>query len=429
MRRVAPTRLSAGARLGIHEVRGLIGEGGMGAVYRARDTRLGRDVAIKVLLPAVAQDAERLARFQREAQVLAALNDPHIAHLYGLEDGPSGPFLVMELVEGPTLADRIAHGPIPLGDAIPIVRQIAEALEVAHEQGIVHRDLKPANIKVRDDGSVKVLDFGLATGPDISRGQGEVGAVNSPTITSPAALTGVGMLLGTAAYMSPEQARGHRADKRSDIWALGCVFYEMLTGKRAFDGEDMVEVLGAVVRLEPDWAAVQSDVTPAIVALLRGCLVKDRRERVADISIVLFVLGHAASLAGPSSTTALDATVGRKRWRKTVALSTALVVGAAASACTLSSEPGHGADGGAPDGSTLAGPARSRVARAGRQPDRARGVARRPATRLQRIETRRADPPLDPLPRLARRAVASRYGQRQGAVLVAGRPAAGLLHR
>ena len=167
------------------------------------------------------------------------------------------------------------------------------------------------------------------------------------------------MLLGTAAYMSPEQARGHRADKRSDIWALGCVFYEMLTGKRAFDGEDMVEVLGAVVRLEPDWAAVPSDVTPAIVALLRGCLVKDRRERVADISIVLFVLGHAASLAGPSSTTALDATVGRKRWRKTVALSTALVVGAAASALyLLSSEPGHGADGGAPDGSTLAGPAR-----------------------------------------------------------------------
>jgi serine/threonine protein kinase len=210
----------------------------MGEVYRARDTRLGREVAIKVLPEAFASDSERLARFQREAQVLASLNHPHIAGIHGLEVGEGVRALVMELVEGPTLADRIAQGPLPLDEALPIARQIAEALEGTHEQGIVHRDLKPANIKVRPDGTVKVLDFGLAklNDPNASNVSNDPNAASlSPTITSPAMMTGAGMILGTAAYMAPEQARGKAVDKRADIWAFGCVLYEMLTGRRAFE--------------------------------------------------------------------------------------------------------------------------------------------------------------------------------------------------
>jgi len=229
----------------------------MGQVYRATDSNLARTVAIKVLPDAVAQDADRVARFEREARTLAALNHPNIAHVYGLERAQNQVALVMELVEGPTLDERITHGVIPLREALPIARQIAEALESAHELGIVHRDLKPANIKVRADGTVKVLDFGLAKAMEsaatsASSGPLAAGALSmSPTITTPALLTGAGIILGTAAYMSPEQARGRPVDKRTDIWAFGCVLYEMLTGRRAFAGDDVTEVLARRVEVRP----------------------------------------------------------------------------------------------------------------------------------------------------------------------------------
>ena len=292
--------LTSGTRLGVYEVIAHIGEGGMGQVYRARDTKLNRDVALKVLPDEFAGDAERLARFTREAQTLASLNHPAIAHIHGLEESGGVRALVMEFVEGEDLSQRIARGAIPLEEALPIAKQIAEALEAAHEQGIIHRDLKPANIKLRSDGAVKVLDFGLAKALAPEPGSGSATHQSlSPTITSPAMVTGVGVLLGTAAYMSPEQAKGRQADKRSDIWAFGCVLYEMLTGHRPFDGEDMTEVLGAVVRLEPNWEALPPDVPPPIRALLQRCLVKDRRKRIADIAAALFVLDHQTGVVTP----------------------------------------------------------------------------------------------------------------------------------
>ena len=257
-----------GSMIGHYRIDTLLGVGGMGEVYRARDTKLNRDVAIKILPPVFANDPDRLARFKREAQVLASLNHPNIAAIYGLErqegrEGPEGRegeshAIVMELVEGPTLADRIARGALPIDEALAIARQTADALEAAHEQGIVHRDLKPANIKVREDGTVKVLDFGLAKMAE-TEGAGRAGEpggagrnTQSPTITTPA-MTAAGMILGTAAYMSPEQAKGKSADKRSDIWAIGCVLYEMLTATRAFEGADTAETLAAIIRAEPDF--------------------------------------------------------------------------------------------------------------------------------------------------------------------------------
>jgi serine/threonine protein kinase len=224
--------LVAGARLGPYEIVVSIGAGGMGEVYRARDTKLNRDVAIKVLPDLFATDSERLARFQREAQVLASLNHPNIAHIHGLEDSDGVHALVMELVEGEDLAQRLGRGAIALDEAWPIARQVAEALEAAHEHGIIHRDLKPANIKLRPDGTVKVLDFGLAKAMEPVGTAANVS--HSPTITTPAMMTGVGVILGTAAYMSPEQERGKVVDRRADIWAYGCVLFEMLTGQRAF---------------------------------------------------------------------------------------------------------------------------------------------------------------------------------------------------
>ena len=275
-----------------------LGAGGMGEVYRARDTRLERQVAIKILLEAFARDPERLSRFEREAKLLASLNHPHIAQIYGLEESGTTRALVMELVEGPTLADRIAQGPLPLDEALPIARQIAEALEAAHEQGIIHRDLKPANIKLRPDGTVKVLDFGLAKLAEPGAASGATGAgalTMSPTITSPA-MTQAGIILGTAAYMSPEQARGRAVDKRADIWAFGVVFYEMLAGERPFTGDDLTETLASVVKDQSDLSK-----TPLPVRKLLGkCLEKDPKRRLRDIGDVWDLLDAAAPAISPA---------------------------------------------------------------------------------------------------------------------------------
>ncbi len=336
--------LTPGTRLGPYEIRSPLGAGGMGEVYRAHDGTLNRDVALKILPAAFADEPERLARFTREAQTLAALNHPNIAHIHGLEASGGVRALVMELVEGDELSARIARGPLPLDEALPIARQIAEALQAAHDQGIIHRDLKPANIKVRPDGVVKVLDFGLAklVQPESAAGPADVTA--SPTITSPARMTGIGVILGTAAYMSPEQAKGREADRRSDIWAFGCVVYEMLTGRRAFDGEDMADVLGAVVRLEPNWEALPQDVPPLVRALLQGCLTKDRGRRVADISTALFVLDKVASLAEPAAAGAGAAPPRRPVWRRIVtpviaAIAASAVVGTGVWFATRAAEP------------------------------------------------------------------------------------------
>ena len=285
----------------MYEIAAQIGEGGMGEVYRATDTKLKRQVAIKVLPTSLATAPERLARFQREAEVLASLNHLNIASIYGLEESAGATALVMELVEGDDLSQRIARGAIPVDEALAIAKQIADALEAAHQQGIIHRDLKPANIKLRPDGTVKVLDFGLAKA--LTPEQDPSGAAQrsqSPTITSPALLTGAGIILGTAAYMAPEQAKGLEADKRSDVWAFGCVLFEMLTARRPFDGDDVTDVLGAVVRLEPPWEALPADVPTPVRTLLRQCLVKDRRRRVGDIAAVQFVLAHQAGLTPPA---------------------------------------------------------------------------------------------------------------------------------
>src|SRR5580765_7063717 len=279
----------------------------MGQVYRAMDTTLGRQVAIKILPDAFAADPERLARLEREAKTLASLNHPHIAAIYGFEKSGGLHALVMELVEGEDLSQRIARGAIPLDEALPIAKQIADALEAAHEQGIIHRDLKPANIKVRDDGTVKVLDFGLAKAMEPAAGSSPSMSM-SPTITTPAMMTGVGMILGTAAYMSPEQAKGRVADKRSDVWAFGCVLYEMLTGQRTFDGEDVSDTLAAVLRAEPDWTALPEDVPLAIRTLLQRCLVKDRAHRITDVAVAKFLLNEPSAPRPPEAVATIQQT-------------------------------------------------------------------------------------------------------------------------
>jgi serine/threonine protein kinase len=328
----------AGTRIGGYEILAMLGAGGMGEVYRARDLTLGRDVALKILPESFTTDPDRVARFRREAQVLASLNDPHIAHIHGFEESSGVHALVLEFVDGPTLADRIAGGALPIDEALPIAVQIAEALEAAHSQGVVHRDLKPANIKVRPDGTVKVLDFGLAK---LVSGAGDLSAdrsamTMSPTITTPA-MTAVGMILGTAAYMSPEQAKGRPADKRSDVWAYGCVLYEMLTARRPFEGEDVSDTLAAVLRGDPDWTAFPPDVPPAIRTFIQRCLVKDPRNRVADLAVARFVLSDASLLAPPpppAAPIAIAAPI-RSHWRSVLpiavaVLATALAVGGGA---------------------------------------------------------------------------------------------------
>ncbi|HUE85407.1 MAG TPA: serine/threonine-protein kinase, partial [Vicinamibacterales bacterium] len=319
--------LAPGMRLGPYEVVGALGAGGMGEVYRAHDARLKRDVAIKVLPELFSTDEERIARFAREAQVLAALNHPNIAGIYGIEDAGDVRALVMEIVEGATLAQRLAPGPLALDEAIPIARQIADALEAAHEKGIIHRDLKPANIAFTADGQVKVLDFGLAKALEP---ESTTDPSHSPTLTMRA--TQAGVILGTAAYMSPEQARGRGSDKRTDVWAFGCVLYEMLTGKRAFDGEDVTDTIAAVVRAEPDWNALPSDVPAQIRLLIMRCLVKDRKQRISDIGVARFLMAETILAPPPAAAAAAIAHPRASRKRVVLATTAGLLAGVALTA-------------------------------------------------------------------------------------------------
>ncbi len=320
------TKSLEGQCIGPYHIAALIGTGGMGEVYSARDTKLNRLVAIKVLLPALANDPDRLAWFSREAQLLASLNHPHIAQIHGFENADGLHALVMELVEGPTLADRITRGAIPIDEALAIAKQIADAVEAAHEQGIIHRDLKPANIKVRPDGTVKVLDFGLAKAlaSDVTATQG---MSQSPTVAIDA--TRVGVILGTAAYMSPEQARGLPVDTRADIWAFGCVLYEMLTGRRPFTAEAIPETLAAILKREPDWNAFPSAIPAGIRELLRRCLQRDLALRVQNIAEARETIERAQR--------------GWNRWR-VAALSAAVVATLAVSAAVWWREPARPVD-------------------------------------------------------------------------------------
>jgi serine/threonine-protein kinase len=319
--------LTPATRLGPYEIVSKLGEGGMGEVYRATDSNLKRSVAIKVLPAAVASDADRLARFQREAEVLAALNHPNIAAIYGLERTPDVTALVMELVEGDDLSAHIARGAMPLAEALPIAKQIADALEAAHEQGIIHRDLKPANIKVRADGTVKVLDFGLAKALDSNVSSTTADAMNSPTLTARA--TQMGMIIGTAAYMAPEQARGRAVDRRADIWAFGVVVYEMFSGRRAFEGDDISITLASVLKEDVRWDALPSDLPPSIRRLLRRCLEKDPKRRLRSIGDARIELDDAGLGASGEGITAPVIVSTAPWWRRAIPVALA-TLGAAA---------------------------------------------------------------------------------------------------
>ena len=293
--------LTPGSRLGSYEIIAAVGAGGMGEVYRARDTKLNRDVALKILPEAFAADHDRLTRFTREAQTLASLNHPNIAQIHGLEDSSTAHALVMEFVDGADLAQRLAHGPIPADETIAIAKQIADAIEAAHEQGIVHRDLKPSNVKVRDDGTVKVLDFGLAKALEGSGAAAHSGSLSlSPTVASPA-MTGIGMVMGTAAYMSPEQAKGKSVDKRADIWSFGVVLYEMLTGQVLFQGETASEVMASVIMHEPDLRALPASVPSSLRWVIARCLVRDPRLRLRDIGEARLALSGAGVMPTTAS--------------------------------------------------------------------------------------------------------------------------------
>ncbi len=304
--------LATGTRLGAYEILSALGAGGMGEVYRARDTKLGRDVAIKILPDVFVADPERVARFEREAQLLAALNHPNIAAIYGLEDSGPTKFLVLELVDGESLAQKSR---MDVDDAIAVARQIVDALEAAHEKGIIHRDLKPANIMLTADGRAKVLDFGLAK-LEAGRTGGAGDFTQSPTLTHMA--TQAGMILGTAAYMSPEQAKGRTADKRADVWAFGAVLYEMLTGRRAFDGEDATEVIAAVVRAEPDWSAFPTDLPPNIRTLVMRCLKKDVKARIGDMAVARFLLESPTEREASDERSVVATFDTAPRWRRTL---------------------------------------------------------------------------------------------------------------
>jgi eukaryotic-like serine/threonine-protein kinase len=324
--------LASGVRLGPYEILSALGAGGMGEVYRARDTRLNRDVALKILPELFAADHDRLARFQREAQLLASLNHPHIAAIHGFEETATVKALVLELVDGPTLADRIAQGPLPLDEVLSIARQIAEALEAAHEKGVIHRDLKPANIKVTPDGAVKVLDFGLAKILDDGSGtpadRQRAALSLSPTLSVHATYAGV--ILGTAAYMSPEQARGRSVDKRADVWAFGCVLFEMIAGARAFDGEDIAETIGAVIHKDPAWDRLPPATPATVRTVVRRCLEKDPKQRVRDIGDVQLALSGAFDTP-PQAASAVPA-ASRSRGRFAMVAAAALAVAALSAA-------------------------------------------------------------------------------------------------
>ena len=325
--------LTHGTTIGPYAVVGLIGQGGMGEVYRARDTKLDRDVALKVLPEAFTADPDRLARFEREAKVLASLNHPNIGTIHGLEESDGVKALVLELVEGPTLADRIERGPMLIDEALPIARQIADALEAAHEQGVIHRDLKPANIKVRGDGTVKVLDFGLAKALDTAP---EGDPSQSPTLT--AAATQMGVILGTAAYMSPEQARGKPVDKRADIWAFGVVLHEMLTGAKPFRGDDVSQTLARVIEGDPDWATLPSGLPGGLEAVLRRCFQKAPRQRLRDMGDMRLALDGAFKMVGSPSSGGVGASASSPVWRWPLAASigvAALIVGSVGTALVV----------------------------------------------------------------------------------------------
>jgi serine/threonine protein kinase len=310
--------LPAGSRVGPYEIVAPLGEGGMGEVYRARDDRLGRDVAVKILPDEVAHDADRLARFEREARLLAALSHAGIASLYGLEDADGSRALIMELVEGPTLAERLAQGAMAADEVLAAARQIAEALEYAHERGIVHRDLKPANVKLRPDGTVKVLDFGLARALDTDSAPRADSLTRSPTLTQ--RMTNAGMILGTAAYMSPEQARGREADRRADVWSFGAVVFEMLSGRRLFEGETISDTLASVMRDEPGWASLPPVLSPRWVSLLRRCLTKDPRKRLQAIGEARIALEDLAANPVDAVPSPDGATIPSARPRRGVSL-------------------------------------------------------------------------------------------------------------
>src|SRR5215470_6716964 len=311
-----------GTRLAHYEITSHLGSGGMGDVYQATDSKLGRSVAIKFLPEAFSHDNERVARFEREARVLASLNHPNIAAIYGVEESGERRFLVMELVPGETLAGRIKRGAIPLDDAIGIAKQITEALESAHEAGVIHRDLKPANVKITPDGKVKVLDFGLAKA--YATDTSNVSLSNSPTISM--AATQQGVILGTAAYMSPEQAKGRSLDRRTDIFSFGCVLYEMLTGRSAFEGEDVADILGAVLKTEPDWTRLPPEAPPAVRRLLQLCLEKNLRNRRSDASDVRIDLERAQKEEPPAPVMVAESSrrITWERWIAAIMTATAL---------------------------------------------------------------------------------------------------------
>src|SRR5262245_7473276 len=312
-----------GTTIGSYEIRSALGAGGMGEVYRAHDSKLGRDVALKLLPAAFAGDPDRVARLRREAQMLASLSHANIAAIHGLEESGGVPVLVLELVEGPTLADRIAAGRLPLDDSFAVARPVADGLEAAHERGIVHRDLKPANIKLRPDGGVKVLDFGLAKAIESS----QTSTAAPPAATS-LAMTRDGAVLGTTPYMSPEQSRGLAVDRKTDIWAWACVLFEMLSGRQAFAGSDTTDVTAAILRGEPDWSLLPAATPPGVRRVLRRCLEKDPRRRLADIRDARLALDDAIEdsqiAAAPARTRA-----GRERVAWIAALAVCLVRAAA----------------------------------------------------------------------------------------------------